>query len=189
MSGVTLRLDGERWREHLRTVAGATPGIVPVIKGNGYGFDLRRLAEESKILGADTVAVGIPSEVGIVREAFSGEIVILNPWDSSSSLASELASEPAVITTVSRLSDLELLAARADRPRVLVEVLTSMRRHGIPQDDLEKIAELLSGVRFEGWTIHLPLYVEGRYAEAERLSRAALAVAPGTLWFSHLPAE
>ena len=189
MSGVTLRLDGDRWREHLRTVAGATPGIVPVIKGNGYGFGLRRLAEESKTLGADTVGVGIPSEVGIVREAFSGDVVILNPWDSSSSLAAELASEPSVITTVSRLSDLELLAARGDRPRVLVEVLTSMRRHGILQDDLGEVAGLLPGVRFQGWTIHLPLHVEGRYAEAERLSRAALGVAPGTLWFSHLPSE
>ena len=87
MSGVTLRLDGERWREHLRTVAGATPGIVPVIKGNGYGFGLRRLAEESATLGADTVGVGIPSEVGIVREAFPGDVVILNPWDASSNLA------------------------------------------------------------------------------------------------------
>ena len=95
MSGVTLRLDAERWREHLRTVAGATAGVVPVIKGNGYGFGLRRLAEESKILGSDTVAVGIPSEVGIVREAFSGDVVILNPWNSSSSLGSELISEPA----------------------------------------------------------------------------------------------
>ena len=37
-----------------------------------------------------------------------------------------------MITTVSRLRDLELLTARGDRPRVLVEVLTSMRRHGIP---------------------------------------------------------
>ena len=72
MSGVTLRLDAERWREHLRTVAGATPGIVPVIKGNGYGFGLRRLAEESMKLGADVIAVGIPSEVAVVREAFSG---------------------------------------------------------------------------------------------------------------------
>jgi alanine racemase len=189
MSGVTLRLDGERWREHLRIVAGATPGIVPVIKGNGYGFGLRRLAEESKTLGADTIAVGIPSEVGIVGEAFSGDVVILNPWDSSSSLATELTFEPSVITTVSRLSDLQRLAARSDQPRVLVEVLTSMKRHGISQDDLDKIIDLLPGVRFEGWTIHLPLHVAGRYAEAERLSRAALAVAPGTLWFSHLPSE
>jgi alanine racemase len=98
MSGVALRLDGERWREHLRTVAGAAPGIVPVIKGNGYGFGLRRLAEESATLGADTIAVGIPSEVGIVREAFPGDVVILNPWDPSSPLAGELTTKPSVIT-------------------------------------------------------------------------------------------
>ncbi len=149
MSGVTLRLDGERWREHLRTVAGATPGIVPVIKGNGYGFGLRRLAEESVTLGADTVGVGIPSEVGIVREAFPGDVVILNPWDPASELATELTKDSSVITTVSRLQDLELLAARGDRPRVLVEVLTSMQRHGIRPDDLGQVAacSLASGSR------------------------------------------
>jgi Alanine racemase, N-terminal domain len=189
MSGVTLRLDGERWREHLRTVADATPGIVPVIKGNGYGFGLRQLAEESKALSTDTVGVGIPSEVGIVGEVFPGDVVILSPWDPASQLARELTFEPSVITTVSRLSDLELLAARDDHPRVLVEVLTSMQRHGIRQDDLGSVAALLPGVRFEGWTIHLPLHAPGRYAEAERLGDAALAVAPGTLWFSHLPPE
>jgi Alanine racemase, N-terminal domain len=189
MSGVTLQLDGERWREHLRVVAGATPGIVPVIKGNGYGFGLRRLAEESATLGADTIGVGIPSEVGIVRDAFRGDIVILNPWDASSSLARELTREPSVITTVSRLGDLDLLAASGDRPRVLVEMFTSMRRHGISVDDLGQVAAYLPGVRFEGWTIHLPLHTDGRYAEAERLGHAALATAPGMLWFSHLPPE
>jgi Alanine racemase, N-terminal domain len=189
MSGVTLRLDGERWREHLRTVAGAVPGIVPVIKGNGYGFGLRRLAEESLTLGADTVGVGIPSEVGTVREAFPGDLVILNPWEPSSELATELTRDTSVITTVSRLHDLELLAASGDRPRVLVEVLTSMRRHGVRPDDLGQVTALLSGVRFEGWTIHLPLHADGRYAEAERLGYAALAAAAGRLWFSHLPPE
>ena len=189
MSGVTLQLDGERWREHLRTVAGATPGIVPVIKGNGYGFGLRRLAEESVTLGADTVGVGIPSEVGVVREAFPGDVVILNPWDPASELATKLTRDSSVITTVSRLQDLELLAARGDRPRVLIEVLTSMRRHGIRPDDLGQVTTALSGVRFEGWTIHLPLRADGRYAEAERLGHGALAAAAGRLWFSHLPPE
>ena len=47
MSGVSLRLDVDRWRRHLATVAEATPGIVPVAKGNGYGFGLPRLAEEA----------------------------------------------------------------------------------------------------------------------------------------------
>ena len=44
-------------------------------------------------------------------------------------------------------------------------------------------------MRFEGWTIHLPLHADGRYAEAERLGYAALAAAAGRLWFSHLPPE
>ena len=66
------------------------------------------------------MGVCVPSEVGIVREAFPGDVVILTPWDPSSELASELTTSPSVITTVSRPHDLELLAARGDRPRVLV---------------------------------------------------------------------
>ena len=68
MGGVVLRLDGPRWREHLQTVSGATPGMVPVIKGNGYGYGLRRLAEESTNLGVDVIAVGTALEVAVVRE-------------------------------------------------------------------------------------------------------------------------
>jgi hypothetical protein len=193
MSGVILRLDSARWREHLRTVADAVPGIVPVIKGNGYGFGLRRLAEESARLGVDVAAVGTAREVELVRDAFPGNIVILNPWDSSSALAAKLAADPGVISTVSRISDLERLASDqlpgGHRPRVLIELLTSMRRHGLRTNQLQQVPALLDKVGFEGWTIHLPLHAEGRYAEAERLARAALDVAPGTLWFSHLPAE
>ncbi len=70
MGGVVLRLDGPRWREHLQTVSGATPGMVPVIKGNGYGYGLPRLAEESTNLGVDVIAVGTPFEVAVVRERF-----------------------------------------------------------------------------------------------------------------------
>ena len=182
-----MHLAGERWREHLRTVAGATPGLVPVIKGNGYGFGLRRLGEESALLGADTVAVGTPNEVAIVAETFPGDLVILNPFDPASPLARELLEHPRVITTVSRLADLAQLAAEGTRPRVLLEVLTSMRRHGMAPEDLTAAAALLDQVRFEGWTIHLPIVAEGRYAEAERLGRAALDAAAGPLWFSHLP--
>jgi alanine racemase len=87
MGGVTLRLDAERWREHLRTVAGATSWHRARDQGNGYGFGLARLAEESMKLGVDTIAVGIPSEVAVVREAFPDDVVILNPWDASSKLA------------------------------------------------------------------------------------------------------
>ena len=41
---LTLSVDGERWRAHLRATAERFPGLVPVAKGNGYGFTTGRLA-------------------------------------------------------------------------------------------------------------------------------------------------
>ena len=187
MSGLTLHLDVDRWRRHLRSEAEGTPGLVPVVKGNGYGFGLRRLAEESERLGVDTLAVGLPAEVEEVRDVFPGTIVVLNPWDAHNPLAVELAGDPKLLTTVSRLEDLAALADLDTRPRVLVEVRTSMRRHGIDPLDLERVALLTDRVLFEGWSLHLPLLTAGRYAEAERLSRAALGTLRAPLWISHLP--
>ena len=189
VGGVRLRLDAERWREHLDVVARATPGLVPVIKGNGYGFGRTRLAEAATELGSDTIGVGVAAEVPLIQPHFAGDVVILQPWDSADEAARAALTNPRVITTVSRLTDLDAIADSDLEPRVLVEVLTSMRRHGIPPADLGWVTPLLQRVRFEGWSIHLPLRVEGRLAEAVRLTEAALRVAPGPLWLSHLPPE
>jgi hypothetical protein len=62
-----------------------------------------------------------------------------------------------------------------------------MQRHGIRTDDLGRVAALLPGVRFEGWTIHLPCTPRAAMPKPSALGYAALATAPGTLWFSHLP--
>jgi len=188
--GVTVELDEPRWQAHLARVVDDTPAIVPVVKGHGYGFGLVRLAAECRRLGLDTIAVGMASEVGVVHGTFDGDVVVLQPYEQGDGgLARTLTADPRVITTVSRLDDLRALAAADGRPRVLVEVLTSMRRHGLTTEDLVAAGPLLADVAFEGWTIHLPLREDGRYAEAVRLARAALATAPGTLWLSHLPAD
>ena len=42
---LTLYVDGNRWHKHMLAVRDAHPGIVPVAKGNGYGFGLPRLGE------------------------------------------------------------------------------------------------------------------------------------------------
>jgi alanine racemase len=189
MGGVRLRLNAEGWQEHLNTVAQATPGLVPVIKGNGYGFGRTLLAQAATELGSDTIGVGVAAEVSLVQPHFAGDVVILHPWDSDDEAARAALTDPRVITTVSRLTDLDAIAYSDTEPRVLVEVLTSMRRHGIPPADLGLVTPLLQRVRFEGWSIHLPLRVEGRLAEARKLAEAALQVAPGALWLSHLPPE
>ena len=187
MAGLTLRLDRVRWSEHLRSVATGTPGLVPVIKGHGYGYGIGWLADQAADLGVDTVAVGMVTEVAAVRDRFPGSIVVLNPFDPRSPLARELAQDPRVITTVSRLDDLLGLAQGEGRPRVVVEVLTSMRRHGLGVTDLPAVAGCGDGVDVQGWTVHLPLRAVGRLAEADRLGRAALAVVAAPLWLSHLP--
>ena len=76
---LTLTVDGDRWRQHLLDFAGRTPGLVPVAKGNGYGFGLGRLATEAADLGVATIAVGTAGEVAAVRDRFDGEIVV---WES-----------------------------------------------------------------------------------------------------------
>ena len=65
---LTLTVDGPRWRAHLESVADAHPGIVPVAKGNGYGFTLGRLARKAQWLrdcGHDvtTLVVGTYGEI------------------------------------------------------------------------------------------------------------------------------
>jgi hypothetical protein len=49
-----------------------------------------------------------------------------------------------VVHTVGRLEDLQALAARDDRPRVVLERMTSMRRHGFSARELREAAGLLS---------------------------------------------
>ena len=85
---LTLSVDGERWRGHLRGFAEATPGLVPVAKGNGYGFTLGRLARKAQWLarqglGVDTLDPD-DSHVGLIqfKVGTGGEAVeYAGEWD------------------------------------------------------------------------------------------------------------
>jgi hypothetical protein len=182
---VTLYVAGDRWRARLRTRIDALAGLVPVIKGNGYGFGLERLAREASRVGVDTIAVGEAEEFGLVSPNFAGDIVVLAPWRPEFDKGSP---GERVVRTVSHLDALRRLSEGAGRPRVVVELLTSMRRHGLLLDDLPEAAGLLGGVRFEGLSLHLPLKGD-RLAEARALSAAARnRMAFDRLWVSHLAA-
>ena len=96
---LTLHLDTDAWRAHLRRTADGTPGLVPVAKGNGYGFGLARLAEETVRLGIGVLAVGMAHELPVVRAAgFDGDVVVLTPWTPADGTA--VLDDPAVVVTV-----------------------------------------------------------------------------------------
>ncbi len=180
---LTLTIDRERWTSHQRDLLGEVPGLVPVAKGNGYGFGLAQLAGQAQVLSLGTIAVGIAQEVDLVRaEGWTGDVVVLNPWRPFDELATAQLVDPSVIVTVSRVEDLKALAEQHPGTRVIVEIETSMHRHGLEPGEINP--DDLDRLRFEGWTIHLP--ATGSLAEARRLARAGLAVRPGPIWVSHL---
>lgn len=187
---VVLHVDGDRWRAHLREVAENRPGLVPVIKGNGYGFGLGRLARRSAWLGVDTVAVGTPAEVEQVAGRFDGDVLVLTGWRAFEAGAIPPKHADRVIHTVGRLVDLEQLLAAEGTARVVLERMTSMKRHGFTARGLREAAELArsrAGVRVEGASIHLPLGSGGNHAEAEQLMTDVVAAGlASTVWVSHL---
>jgi hypothetical protein len=178
---LTLYVDGPRWRDHLAATAAADPGLVPVAKGNGYGFGVARLARRAEWLGVDTIAVGTYLEVAEVDRRFSGTILVMQPWRPFG----HAPSDSRLVHTVGRLEDLAELGSRGDRPRVVLEALTSMRRHGLVAADLATARTSAEGVRVEGHALHLPLG-GGHVPEVERW----LAAAPAQRWYvSHLAAD
>jgi alanine racemase len=179
---LTLYVDGPRWRAHLRATAEQMPGLIPVAKGNGYGFTVGRLARKAEWLGADTIAVGTYAEVPDVSQRFSGDVVVLEPWRP---FLPALTYDDRIVHTVGRADDLAALADVDGTPRVVLEALTTMNRHGFDLDTLAAVTASARGVRVEGHAAHLPLG-EGHVAEIER----CLAAAPSPRWFvSHLTTD
>ena len=193
---LTLYVDGPRWRAHLRGVLDSRPGLVPVAKGNGYGFGLARLARRSAWLGVDTLAVGTYTEVPEVASRFDGSLLVLTPWrpfEDGADLDPPVARR--LIHTVGRIEDLERLAARDDRPRVVLERLTSMLRHGFSARGLREAAAMLAPggplhgrLGVEGVAFHLPMTPGSHLGEVERLMTDVVAAGLPThrVYVSHL---
>lgn len=180
--GLDLHVDGDRWRTHLRTVADTHPGLVPVVKGNGYGFGVARLARRCAWLGVDTVAVGTYQEVPDVLSRCAGDVLVMAPWRPGVDTY-----DHRVVHTVGRVADLVELAARRPGTRVVVEGLTSMCRHGLGRDELTAAARACARLRLEGFALHLPMAGD-RFSEAESWVAALQAsrLDTRTVWVSHL---
>jgi alanine racemase len=187
---LTLTVDGDRWREHLRAVAAANPGLTPVAKGNGYGFGLGRLARKAQWLGVDTLAVGTYEELPEVATRFDGDLMVLTPWRPfGAALETDPAVSRRVVHTLGRVADVDDLLERQPDARFVLERLTSMNRHGLSARDLRTAAELVRGRRgVRGVAFHLPLAQGTHLDEVHRLMNDVVAadLGPTTIWVSHL---
>lgn len=189
---LTLHVDGERWRTHLRATLDAHPDLVPVAKGNGYGFGLGRLARRAAWLGVDTIAVGTYDEVAAVVDRCESDVLVLTPWRPW--VGDDVLAERRLVHTVSRLEDLARISQSVEgmRPaRVVLERTTSMLRHGMSARELREAAALAASapsVTVAGVALHLPLGARGNLAETERLMQDVVAAGleDRPVWVSHL---
>jgi len=184
-----LRVDATRWRRHLAAIAAGTPGIVPVVKGNGYGLGRDLLAAEAAALGCPMLAVGTYAEVPGALAAFGGDVMVLSPWRP---FLTDVVYDDRVVHTVGRVDDVTALADRGDQVRVVVEGETSMARHGFDRHELAAVSAALGDLRVEGFAVHLPMGSAGsgggNLAEAESWAAAlgASQIETETVFVSHL---
>jgi alanine racemase len=169
---ITLTVRTAPWRAHVAQLANAVDGLVPVVKGNGYGFGriaLARLAAEF----CDTVAVGTIHELDGLPDGLHP--VVLTPT---------LTAPPSTAPILSVGSQLHIDALDGWNGRVLVKLASSMQRYG---GDVGLVdAARRSGLDVIGVSLHPPL--AGSPSEhADEIVHALAGVDPDlSVWVSHL---
>ncbi len=169
---ITLTVRTAPWRAHVARVASTVDGLVPVVKGNGYGFGRVALAQIASSF-CDTVAVGTVHELDGLPGGLHA--VVLTP-----TLAAPASTDP--ILTVGHRTHIESL----DRwhGRVLVKLESSMHRYGggVELIDVARARRL----DVIGVSIHLPL--AGSSVEHTDEIRTTIADVDADLpvWLSHL---
>jgi len=183
---LVLHVDGQRWREHLARTVAAHAGLVPVAKGNGYGFGLELLVAETARLngsaGVDVLAVGTYAEAPVALRGFPGDVLVMEPYRAVLHAGLPHLDSPALVHTVASPADLADLTSRVGRPRVVLEGLTSMNRHGMSPEELRACVAAPGEADLVGGTLHVPLG-EGYLDEVDEW----LGCADLRTWFvSHL---
>ncbi|MEY9889798.1 hypothetical protein ABIA35_000162 [Catenulispora sp. MAP12-49] len=186
---LTLHVDTERWRAHQDEVLARHPDLVPVAKGvNGYGIGIPHLMEAASKLaagGVETTAVGTAAEAEQAKDHYSGGLLVLTPY----LMGEDVRDLPdRVIRTVASVEAVEALLGR----RVVVDLMTSMRRFGLQKQDIARLRTVLESdqARLEGFSVHMPLdRVSGDYVRevsdwVDALVGAGIPVR--TLFVSHL---
>ena len=162
---LTLYVDGDRWRAHLRAVADAHPG--PGAGRQGQRLRLRRcgrLAAQGRAGSGVDTARGrhLRRAARGRRRASPATLLVLTPWRPFEPAPVDPALADRVIHTVGRLEDLAALLGRASRDARFVlerlDVDAAPRLHRPRAAGGRRAAgRAARRVRLEGVALHLPL--------------------------------
>lgn len=199
-----LRVDAERWHANVDAVLAdrddrSSGGqLIPVAKSNGYGLGQALLARQMRARRRSALGVGTIHEAIDPHLDWDADLLVLTPWNAVEKIADAAWRQARqrygtmLITTAADSASLRALAQQAmdhpDRPvRVLVEALTSVRRFGFIQPELQAalrdpvVVDALScgALRLSGLALHLPMVApEVARTQADRHLADALPTGP-----------
>jgi len=164
--GLRLSVQRTAWLHSLETAAAQRPGLIPVVKGNGYGFGRGELMPiATRLATRGQIAVGTVFEAHDVPADIVG--VVLTPHID----VVPAAVPPSTILTVGNIDHVLALQRNGWTGAVSIKLASSMRRYGVDADALPGTvaAAESAGFAIEGFAIHLPLAGtdESRHAEVE----------------------
>jgi len=140
---IRLTVDRARWWTHVSDLADRTAGLVPVVKGNGYGFGRVGLATIAARL-SPIIAVGTVHELDGLPDGCTP--VVLTP-----TLRAPDSTDP--VLTVGHTAHVDAL--RGWGGRVIVKLESAMHRYGGDTGLVVRAQE--AGLRTVGVAVHPPL--------------------------------
>ena len=185
VNGVTIRLAVQRaqWLAHVHRVADSMPGIVPVVKGNGYGFrrwNLMPLAGEL----ANEIAVGTIFEVRDIPTHVTP--IVLTP-----TLTPPPKNLPLnTILTVGSAHHVIALTSAGWRGDVIIKLQSPTMRFGVTKQDFDLLMRDVRNAQFtlRGFSIHPPLEGDPK-SHIENISSWIELLEPSQpIYVSHLDA-
>lgn len=147
-----LEVDNNKFKTHQKSVLKDFPNLIPVIKGNGYGFGLENLVNEVKALNLATIAVGTVYEAQTIQNEFSGQILILEPYQGNDVEATKVLGQ-ITANTIKTISAVNCgFNYKSD---FVIEGRTSTNRFGLLKNEFALLD--LKSPNLKGLALHLAI--------------------------------
>ncbi|MTA40121.1 MAG: hypothetical protein F2560_03675, partial [Actinobacteria bacterium] len=181
---IRLAVNEPRWLAHVQGVAKSMPGLVPVVKGNGYGFRRWNLMPLAGQLSSE-IAVGTVFEVRDIPSNVTP--IVLTPTMTAPPKNLPLNT---VLTVGSRHHVVALTSAGWSGD-VIVKLQSSTLRYGVTKSNFDALIADVRNARFtiRGYAIHPPLEGDVNVWLKEITSWLSLLDASLPVYVSHLNAD
>lgn len=176
-----LSVDSTAWNRHILQTASEFGDLIPVVKGNGYGFGRAALIKHAQKI-ANQIAVGTVFEAQDVPANCTA--LVLTPVGQH--IPKALPKN--IVLTVGSLHHVENLRNISWQGEVVIKLRSSMNRYGADISDVAAVQSAVqsAGLKQIGWSVHPPL--DGTpQSHATEISNIISSIDSNLDWFiSHI---